>query len=219
MTIQELTDLVARGEGLHVEFKRKLPEWDKLVREIVAFANTEGGFLLIGVDDDGTMCGVRDAQEVEEAFALNVSAYVHPPVPCHVSTVALSPKRAVVVVDVPPSPDRPHRALERPFFSDSNVGHVLVRIADSSVRASKEMAEVIRFSAKPRSVKVELGEKELLLLRSLGGSKKTSMVEFSRLAGIPLQAASRTLVHMVKGGLLKIEPQVNGEDLYFLVNG
>ncbi|MEQ8573732.1 MAG: ATP-binding protein, partial [Fulvivirga sp.] len=51
MTFQELKRLVSQGESETLEFKRKVAHPEKIVKEIVAFANTKGGKLLIGVSD------------------------------------------------------------------------------------------------------------------------------------------------------------------------
>ena len=68
MTLQEVKALAAKGEGLTIEFKKKAAFPEKIVREVIALANTEGGDLLIGVDDDGTVCGQRFIEE--EVFVM-----------------------------------------------------------------------------------------------------------------------------------------------------
>jgi len=216
MTLHQLLDLASQGEGLHLEFKLKLPEWDKLAREVVAFANTGGGWVLIGVDDDGRVSGLRDGREIQEAVWLNLAQYIHPEVECSVSEIPINAKKSVVAIEVFPSPKRPHRALERPGFSDGNVGQALVRIADCSVKASREMVEIMRFSSQGRSLKVEVGEKEFQLFRYMEDHDFVTIVEFSRLTGLSAKSASNTLVHLVKGGLLSIEPQVTGMDHYVI---
>ncbi|MDY4032393.1 MAG: putative DNA binding domain-containing protein [Pyramidobacter sp.] len=50
------------GESLTVEYKREY--FDEIKKTIIAFANTDGGELLIGVDDDGTVLGVDDPDDV-----------------------------------------------------------------------------------------------------------------------------------------------------------
>ena len=52
MTLQEVKELAVKGEGLQIEFKKKAAYPEKIVREVIALANTQGGTLLIGVDDD-----------------------------------------------------------------------------------------------------------------------------------------------------------------------
>ena len=53
MKRHELRQLILEGEGLRVEFKRKFSSHVKFAKEISAFANTKGGVLLVGVDDNG----------------------------------------------------------------------------------------------------------------------------------------------------------------------
>lgn len=57
--VYQLRRLVMEGEGQHLEFKRKVSHPEKIVREMIAFANSEGGTILIGVDDDGLLAGVK----------------------------------------------------------------------------------------------------------------------------------------------------------------
>ncbi len=55
---RDLLDLIRNGENSGVEFKREPIDNRQLARELVAFANLDGGRALLGVDDDGTVCGV-----------------------------------------------------------------------------------------------------------------------------------------------------------------
>ena len=60
MTEADVIRVLAAGEGLQCEFKRQIDHLESLAGEIVAFANSEGGMLLIGVDDDGQVAGLAD---------------------------------------------------------------------------------------------------------------------------------------------------------------
>jgi len=57
MTRAELLEMIRNGESSSVEFKRDDIEPHKLAREVVAFANTYGGHVLLGVEDDGAISG------------------------------------------------------------------------------------------------------------------------------------------------------------------
>ena len=59
MRRSELKELIAEGESTTLEFKRKFTSPEKIAKEIAAFANTKGGYLLIGVDDDKRIYGVK----------------------------------------------------------------------------------------------------------------------------------------------------------------
>ncbi|MBI3920909.1 MAG: ATP-binding protein [Armatimonadetes bacterium] len=65
MDSEQLRQLINRGESLDVEFKREISDAHDLAGEIVAFANGEGGTLLVGVDDSGIICGLSNPNETE----------------------------------------------------------------------------------------------------------------------------------------------------------
>lgn len=66
---RQLKTQVAQGEGLHLEFKKNTSNPQQVVRELIAFANTKGGTLLIGVSDQGTIPGVKHPDE--ELYPVN----------------------------------------------------------------------------------------------------------------------------------------------------
>lgn len=203
MTRSELDRLVSQGESKHIEFKRKLPQWPKLVREIVALANTEGGDLLIGVDDNGEIVGLKDPREIEEALEINLPLYMRPVPAYEISSVPLNRKRSVVRIAVPSSSAKPHLALEHP---EDPRGNALIRLADSSVTASKEMYQLLKYEGRERNMRVEYGDKERLLMAYLEENSRITLAAFMKIAGINRQSASRTLVHLVKANVLRIEP-------------
>ena len=55
LDLRDLQRLVALGEGLTIEFKRRVPRPARIAKEVIALANAQGGKLLLGVDDDGTI--------------------------------------------------------------------------------------------------------------------------------------------------------------------
>ena len=59
MQYRELLNLIEEGENIQVEFKRKFSTHDKIAREMIAFANTKGGYVLFGIDDDKKIVGVK----------------------------------------------------------------------------------------------------------------------------------------------------------------
>src|SRR5688572_24661586 len=61
--VQELKRLVAQGESSTLEFKRKASFPDKIVREMIAFANSVGGVLLVGIGDDKSIPGLKHPED------------------------------------------------------------------------------------------------------------------------------------------------------------
>ena len=56
-------ELIKQGEGLHLDFKFEISNVAKIARSLVAFANTDGGKLLIGVKDNGVIRGIKSEEE------------------------------------------------------------------------------------------------------------------------------------------------------------
>ena len=72
MTRTELLEIIANGENSGVEFKRDDLRTQDLAKELVAFSNLQGGMVLLGVEDDGTITGLT-RQDLEE-WVMNVCA-------------------------------------------------------------------------------------------------------------------------------------------------
>ncbi len=66
MRYRELLELIEEGENIQCEFKRKFSTQEKIAREMIAFANTKGGYILFGVDDDKKIFGVESEKETSE---------------------------------------------------------------------------------------------------------------------------------------------------------
>lgn len=79
MNEAELRELVRAGEGAKLEFKRDGLRPEQLAKEIVSFANMNGGRILLGVDDDGTVCGINRANMQEWLMDTVVGSFVSPP--------------------------------------------------------------------------------------------------------------------------------------------
>lgn len=207
MTLQELSQLASLGEGLRLEFKRRVPRPERFAKEIIALANTRGGRVLVGVDDDGTLAGVRDAEEEEYALRQALQGRCDPPVEIVTERVPVSRRRNVILVTVPESKQKPH------FLVD---GHgtrpaAYVRVKDMSIEASREAVRLMREEQRERDVLFEFGENEQMLLRYLDGYGRITVRQFARLAGIPRRRASQTLVLLTRANVLRLHPDLGGD--------
>ncbi|MEM9833285.1 MAG: ATP-binding protein [Bacteroidota bacterium] len=231
MLLQEIRRLVEQGEGETIEFKRKVAHPDKIVREIVAFANTNGGNLLIGVDDDGSIPGIKFAEE--EVFALEqaIQRWCRPRIDYHYEIVPLNQKRAVVNYIIPSSPRRPHLVLNEALkYAENRVspnktnsktkpkklqrkGTAYVRYQDQSLQASPEMWQIMKQGRRDRDIRFTYGDKERLLMQYLDQHQKITLREFCAAAQLPRRVASRTLVRLVLANVLTIIPKEK-EDVF-----
>jgi len=135
----DLVEILKRPEGKTLEFKRDLSSPDGALKTIVAFANTAGGTLLIGVEDKSRhVRGVADALDQEERLANLVSDRISPRL---VPEIEILPWRRtqVLALHVHPSPSRPH------FLSrEGAASGVYVRVGSTNRRADAELVEELR---------------------------------------------------------------------------
>lgn len=213
MTLKELTQLASRGEGLTLEFKKRVPTPERLAKEVIALANTAGGHVLIGVEDGGTVSGLRDAIEEEYALRAALNQHCDPPVEFATERVAISNKRDVLVVTVPRSELRPHFLVG----NGTGRGTAYVRVESMSLEASREAVRLMRRRAQDPGVRFTFGEREKMLLRYLDAYGRITVSQFASLVGIQPRHASHTLVLLTKARLLDHHVDPN-EDYFSLAH-
>jgi ATP-dependent DNA helicase RecG len=135
----DLVEVLKRPEGKTLEFKRDLSSPDGVLRAVVAFANSAGGTVLIGVEDATRhVRGVAEPMEMEERLASLISDSIAPRL---VPDLEVFPWRRayLVAVQVHPSQSRPHylkrEGLERGTY---------VRVGSTNRRADRELIEELR---------------------------------------------------------------------------
>ncbi len=105
MNITELEEYIKQGEGITIEFKSDLvclPDKD-LMAAIVSLANTDGGHLFLGVEDDGKITGVCPKHSDAKGLAPFVASRTHPSLTVQVEYINIAEKMAVVAITVPKS--------------------------------------------------------------------------------------------------------------------
>jgi len=141
----ELAALLARHEGKTLDFKRDLSSPSGAIKAIVAFANTAGGQLVVGVDDDRTVAGVAQPLDEEERLANLIADRITPTL---IADIEIVPWRTtnVLVASVPGSPLRPHHVV-----AEGPEQGVYVRVGSTSRRADPQLIEELRRYASGRS--------------------------------------------------------------------
>lgn len=111
----ELLRLVRGGEDTYLELKVRFSNVEKIVAEIIALANTAGGALIFGVNDQLRIEGVDDPESIEEQLREICARHIQPPVFPYINKVAFDSGRRIVVLEVD-SDHRPHRTLDDRFY-------------------------------------------------------------------------------------------------------
>lgn len=135
----DLLGILKRPEGKTLEFKRELSSTDGALRTIVAFANTAGGILLIGVEDRTRhVRGVLEVLNLEERLANLVSDRISPRIVPEIEILRWR-RTQLLALQVHPSPSRPHYVIR-----EGPVAGVYVRVGSTNRRADSELIEEMR---------------------------------------------------------------------------
>ena len=192
-TEEELEELIREGEHQEQDFKFRVDSSQKIAKTLTAFANTDGGRLLIGVKDNGKVTGVDPEEEfymIEGAADL----YCKPTIP-FVAEVYQFEDKLVLEVIIKASADRPHYVKEPD-------GRFLayVRQADENFVANKPLILFLRDKT-PKSQRKNLvayGPAERKLFDYLSENKEVSISKFARLAKLPMWRAEKIIAMFLK---------------------
>ncbi|WP_259016891.1 AlbA family DNA-binding domain-containing protein [Emticicia fluvialis] len=201
--LRELRELVRHGENKHVEFKLKTNHPEKIIREIVAFANSDGGQLIIGVGDDRSIKGLKFADEDEFILRRAIERHIFPAIEYDVKRVELEGDRDVLIFNIPKSQAKPHYVDLDGIMENRRA---YVRVEDRSVQASREMREILKGERKAQNIRFHYGDKERTLMRYLADNKHITVETYASIANIPRKIASRTLVVLVLANVIKVQP-------------
>ena len=195
----DLHELIARGEGEELEFKQKTTHPHRISRTLASLANTRGGQLLVGVDDAGRVVGVRDAEE--ELFVLREAAahYVEPPLTTLRYQELEEDGRIVLLVQIPESSHKPHRAQVAP-----GDWRGYVRVRDASVQTSSLTEKLLeRQPSESGFEQIPLSKAELAVLDYLKTHSRITLVQFMKLVNFGKRRAYQTLIKLVLHGYIR----------------
>lgn len=204
MRRQELKEIIAEGESITLEFKRKFTSQEKFAKEIIAFANTKGGYLLIGVDDDGSIVGVNSEKEEIDLMTTACEFCIEPPISPEIEVVQIEFKD-VIVAYIPQSSCKPHRLVSQNADEKPHERLAFIRQGENSVVASKEMTKVMaaqNLNAKP--ITLSIGNNEKRLFEYFEINEKITLKEYSKLINVSERRALRLLIRLIQAGSIQI---------------
>ena len=191
-----ITKLIQQGEHQTQDFKYCISDSRKIARSLVAFANTYGGRLLIGVKDNGRIAGVRSEEEyymVESAAKM----YSKPPIDFTTRQHHIEGKTVLEVI-VEPSPEKPHFARD-----DDGKWWAYFRKDDENRLANKIMIEVWKRQKSPDGILINYSEDEKILLDYLATNEKISVSKYSRIAHLTYKKAEEIIINFRTLNILK----------------
>jgi len=200
---QHIRNLIRQGEHQQLDFKYAVNDSKKIARSLVAFANTEGGTLLIGVKDNGAIAG---AEPEEEFYMVQAASQMYSkPEVYFESKMWNIDKKVVLEIIVPKSENKPHRAP-----NENGEWKTYIRVEDKNILANIILLRVWDKQKKQYPAIINYSEKEKILFRYLFENKNITLTKFSNIALIPRKKAEHILVNLIISDIIK---------MYFAENG
>ena len=190
--------LIAQGEHQQLDFKFEIADSRKIAKTFVAFANTDGGKLLIGVKDNGVIAGARSE---EEKFMAEAAAqmYCSPNVDFEYKEWLVDGKKVLEVTI--------HKGNEKPYYAQNEDGKwlVYIRVNDQNILANKVLINAWKRKARPEGTYINYSDKERLLLEYLEVNDSVSLSKFRKLAKISAYKAENILTNFLTLDIIEIE--------------
>jgi len=130
MNVKQLKAVIKKGEDSSCQFKADIRNIDSLASEMAAFANSEGGSILIGVHDDGSIPGLAyaDVARINQMISNAASQHVKSPLHVRTENVVLTDDKIVIVLDIPKGLDKPYFDKDFDFTINPTIFEPVIQI-------------------------------------------------------------------------------------------
>lgn len=187
---------IAKGEGVHLDFKQTISNQHKIARTLAAFANNRGGKLLIGVNDNGELLGCDVEQEMYMIYEA-AEHFCDPPVDVSFTIHETEDMKSILEVEVGNSLRKPHFAQD-----DNHEWQIYMRSNDKTMVASKNTHHALEREPYEEQTSTIVDSKEQFVLDFLASNAELTSKELSRRLNISLQRANRILIKLTYNGLI-----------------
>jgi predicted HTH transcriptional regulator len=187
---------IANGENEVLDFKKTISSASKIAKTMSAFANHKGGTLLVGVNDNKTISGVRSE---EEKYMLEMAAefYVKPKINLTITEWEFGGKVVLEAIIA--------EGLDKPYYAKDEDGKwwAHIRVKDQSLLASKIVVDVLkRNSGKGQNV-IQYTELERSALKYLEATEKVALKDLCKHLNISRWRGQKMLVALVSAGVVR----------------
>ena len=152
MNRAELLEIIRNGENSAVEFKRDDVPPERLAARIVALLNLEGGHILLGVEDDGTVTGLtRDRGKAEEWVMQVARDHIQPALNPYWETLEWEPGKVIGVISLTAdAPNKPYKAKQgSAWVTKVRVGTITRDATREEEERLYQQSGQLRFGLKP----------------------------------------------------------------------
>jgi predicted HTH transcriptional regulator len=192
-----IKSLIMAGESQVLDFKYNISDSRKIAKTLSAFANTDGGKLLIGVRDNGSIAGIRSDEEI---FMLEAASevFTKPVIKLDIHEWQVDNKM-VLEVDIIKSNTKPHFAQ-----NDDDKWLAYIRHKDNNILANKILIKLWKREHEKKGTLVKYRKKEELLLKYLKEHDNITLSQVQKLLKLPRYIAENILVNLISIEVLKI---------------
>lgn len=204
-----LKQRIEEGEGLHLDFKFEISDAPKIARSLVAFANTDGGSLLVGVKDNGVLRGVTSE---EEYYMVEMAAqrYCKPELIFRTKEWDVNGIKILEVI-IPKGKKIPYKAPDK-----KEKFKAFVRVADENILASGVQMKVWKKQNGTKNIQFTDSQEEYDLLHLLKEKQTITLSQFQKKTNITRYKAENILSDFIVLGLVQMETKADG--CYFKSN-
>lgn len=198
--INPLYQLIAQGEHQQQDFKFCINDSRKIARSMVAFANTDGGRLLVGVKDNGKIAGVKSD---EEFYMVEAAAHIYssPKINFEVFEWEVEGKMVLEIV-VQPSLSRPHYAK-----NDDKKWIAYTRKADENIKINIVQLKAWKLERNEKGLMFTYDEPRRKLVNYLQQNEEITLSRFMKIAHISRFLAENILAEFLSMGCIVIEQE------------
>ncbi len=198
-----ITEMIRQGEGQMLDFKYCISDPRKIARTLSAFSNSDGGKLLIGVRDNGSIAGINSD---EEYYMIDTAArlFCRPEVIVSINQHNINGK-SVLEVTVPKGEQRPYKSKD-----ETGAWKAYFRQGDQNFLANNVMLQVWRRSESAKGLLIRFEDDETILMEHLRQNGFITLAAFKRMASINSRKAERILADFVLCGIIISEATEKG---------
>lgn len=200
---RHLKNLISGGESQYLDFKYCISDSKKIARTLSAFANTDGGRLLIGVRDNGSIAGIRSD---EEFYMIETAAsfFCKPEIPVIVK-LHQSDGKTVLEVEI-------NKGDKKPYFSKGDDGKwkAYFRHGDQNLLANNVILHLWRKKSQKTGVLIRFGKPEKKLMEYLRINGTITFPRFRKIAMIPAYRAEKIIVNLLICNVLELNISEKG---------
>jgi len=191
-----IEELISQGEHQQLDFKFEVSDSKKIARTLSAFANTDGGRLLIGVKDNGVIAGVRSEEEYYMIEAAS-TMYTRPVVPFEAKRWDIHGK-TVLEIYIAPSPDKPHSAPDK-----DDKYKAYIRVNDENILANEILILFWQKEHRSKGVLLKISKPVERLFAWLDTHTYININQFCRIGHINYFTARNILSDLMAIGALQ----------------